>query len=98
LIWTREACRDEQDCDLLCDAVGRLRRGAVFQLKHLMRVPETLYAEVAEVIGRGLGLFAIGWGIAGIAYLASGKDRSAPPRKVDTSAAVSCDPSDPEMA
>ena len=46
--------------------LGAFAVAAVFQLKHLMRVPETLYAEVAEVIGRGLGLFAIGWGIAGI--------------------------------
>ena len=53
--------------------LGAFAVAAVFQLKHLMRVPETLYAEVAEVIGRGLGLFAIGWGIAGIAYLASGR-------------------------
>ena len=45
--------------------LGAFAVAAVFQLKHLMRVPETLYAEVAEVIGRGLGLFAIGWGIAG---------------------------------
>ena len=42
--------------------LGAFAVAAVFQLKHLMRVPETLYAEVAEVIGRGLGLFAIGWG------------------------------------
>ena len=48
--------------------LGAFAVAAVFQLKHLMRVPETLYAEVAEVIGRGLGLFAIGWGVAGIAY------------------------------
>jgi hypothetical protein len=53
--------------------LGAFAVAAVFQLKHLMRVPETLYAEVAEVIGRGLGLFGIGWGIAGIAYLASGR-------------------------
>ena len=53
--------------------LGASAVAAAFQLKHLMRVPETLYAEVAEVIGRGLGLFAIGWGIAGIAYLASGR-------------------------
>ena len=53
--------------------LGAFAVAAAFQLKHLMRVPETLYAEVAEVIGRGLGLFAIGWGIAGIAYLASGR-------------------------
>jgi hypothetical protein len=37
--------------------LGAFAVAAVFQLKHLMRVPETLYAEVAEVIGRGLGLF-----------------------------------------
>jgi hypothetical protein len=31
--------------------LGAFAVAAVFQLKHLMRVPETLYAEVAEVIG-----------------------------------------------
>ena len=29
--------------------LGAFAVAAVFQLKHLMRVPETLYAEVAEV-------------------------------------------------
>jgi hypothetical protein len=50
--WTR-AGPDEQDCDLLCYAVGRLRRGAVFQLKHLMRVPETLYAANERILSAG---------------------------------------------
>ena len=54
--------------------LGAFAVAAVFQLKHLMRVPETLYAEVAEVIGRGLGLFAIGWAASTAVFSQSAGD------------------------
>jgi len=55
--------------------LGAFAVAAVFQLKHLMRVPETLYAEVAEVIGRGLGLFAIGWAASTAVFSQSAVDQ-----------------------